>query len=598
MTEQQLSLTGRKWLFDHVEDDDGKNRIAQISEATNLSSFVAGVVAQRIQEGDHHTIEDYVRPQLKRLLPDPSLLTGVDKAVERLLRALENDEVIGLFGDYDVDGMTATATFATYWAQVGGKTVAHIPNRKEGYGPNTVAINALIAKGASLIITLDCGSSSYDVLEPIQAAGVDVIVVDHHLAPGARLNVCAVVNPHIVDEAADDDPAVRQSLQSLCAAGVCFMLVVALNRALRVRDHFTEELPEPNLLALLDYVATGTMCDLVPLTNLNRALVANGLRVFNTGPRPGFAELLRVRKIMLGSVVERDLGFAVGPLLNAAGRMSDAKISYDLLMTQDRIHADPLANLLLELNMQRGIAVSQAINEALDIVEQMEEHPPTMVVSGVWSRGIVGIIASQLLEHTGRSIIVVGFDGDGVGVGSCRAVPGHDISALVRAGVDAGLLLRGGGHAAAAGLSIEKAKIDEFQQFAATFQSEVIPIPPIKVGVTVEHAQLLPLLIREFRSLAPFGNFNEEPVVCLSGQRVLGRVYFGKTRQHIKLRVVDSAAVKTDIVLYRAFDRHVELGQAMESVPLGSFIDAVGLVGNIFKDPNRPALFITDLQQN
>ncbi|MCH9780748.1 MAG: DHH family phosphoesterase [Alphaproteobacteria bacterium] len=607
-----LSYTKRHWEFDSVDDES----IAHVQTTTELSPIVAKIIASRVEK-NQTSLAAFLKPKMKELMPDPSYLVNLDDASARLAIALQDGETIGIFGDYDVDGISASSLLHLHWRDLGGKSVVHVPNRHEGYGPNPEAMQGLIDAGARVIVTLDCGSNSGHVLDAIQASGVDVIVVDHHPLVDNPAHVTALVNAHVSgvrvpddptkeagassessQSAQDVDPLITKRLKELCATGVCFFLMVGLNRVLRRAKHFTEQNPEPELLAKLDLVALGTVCDVMALNDLNRVFVLHGLHVMNTDPRPGVAELMRVRKIYPNTMQERDINFAVGPLLNAAGRMSDARIAYQLLTAEDQMDAAPLAELLLELNIKRGIAVAQAVNEALDTIEAQPNHGSTIVVSGNWRQGIVGVMAAQLLEITGHSMIVIGFNdpNDEVGVGSARAAPQKNIGQLVAEALTRGILERGGGHAAAAGLSVARTRLAELEEFASTYHGDTIDAQPVHVEGEIDNARFIPRAIREFRTLAPFGKGNDEPVICMRGQRVLSKSYFGKGDQHFKMKVADLSHNKTDVVLYRAFDRHAELGIAMEEIPLGSIIDISGTIGNVFKDPRRPAMFLVDMR--
>ncbi len=399
--------------------------------------------------------------RLRDWLPDPSIFRDMDVAAERLASAIRARENVVVFGDYDVDGATSAALLIRTIRACGGVATAYIPDRLlEGYGPGAAAMTALAAAGARLIVTVDCGTQGFEALAAAQAAGVDVIVVDHHQASTALPPALAVVNPRRLDEIGG------AAFGHLAAVGMAFLLAVAVVRALRTSDGFAAR-PAPDLLALLDLVALGTVADVVPLTGLNRAFVAQGLKVMAARRNPGLAALAAVAAIDRAPTCH-DLGFALGPRINAGGRIGKSDLGVRLLTTDDPDEARSLAAELDALNAERRGIEAAVAAEALELVARTGNAAVAVVAAGGWHPGVIGIVAGRLKERLKRPVIVIALEdgADGViGKGSGRSVPGVDLGGAVLAAKDAGLLVAGGGHAMAAGLTIAAARIEEFTAF-------------------------------------------------------------------------------------------------------------------------------------
>ena len=398
--------------------------------------------------------------KLRDWLPDPSLFRDMDAAAERVARAIMAGEDVVVFGDYDVDGATSAALLLRVIRGSGGTVSAYIPDRlREGYGPSPAAMTALAAAGATLIVTVDCGTQGFAALAAARAANVDVIVVDHH-APSTALPVALVVNPNRLDEGDG------RAFGHLAAVGVAFLLAVGVLRTLRAVGWFAER-PEPSLLDLLDLVALGTVADVVPLTGLNRAFVAQGLKVMAQGRNPGLVALARVAGIVRRPTAT-DLGFAFGPRINAGGRVGKSDLGVRLLTTDDTAEAAELATELDRLNVERRAIESAVAAEAVVLSERSDNAAVAVVASAGWHPGVIGIVAGRLKDKLKRPVIVIaleGTEGGIVGKGSGRSVPGVDLGSAILAAKDAGLLIAGGGHAMAAGLTVAADRIDALTAF-------------------------------------------------------------------------------------------------------------------------------------
>ena len=449
------SVSARLW-----QQRPGDDRTAQaLSQRLGVPDVVGRVLAARgvgLEDGD-----DFLNPTLKSALPDPSRLRDMDKAADRLADAIMAGQKVAVFGDYDVDGATSSALLDRYFRAIGVGLTVYIPDRqKEGYGPNGPALVALRERGVDVVVTVDCGIASFEALQIAADAGLDTIVVDHHQAE-PRLPVAhAVVNPNRLD----DDSGLGQ----LAAVGVCFLLVVALNRTLRARGWFANS-REPNLLQWLDLVALGTVCDVVPLTGLNRVLVAQGLKVAARRDNPGLAALADQAN-MDQKPGAYHFGFVFGPRLNAGGRVGNSHLGAKLLATDDMDEAQAIAAKLDEFNLERreieaGIqaqAMEQA--EAKATSGNAGAQPLLFLADQRWHQGVIGIVASRLKDRYRRPAIVVALDGE-VGKGSGRSIPGVDLGAAITAAKQAGRVLAGGGHAMAAGLTVALDKLDALDAF-------------------------------------------------------------------------------------------------------------------------------------
>ncbi len=401
------------------------------------------------------TVDDFLTPTLRGLMPNPSTLTDMDKAAARLVRAVVGDESVAVFGDYDVDGATSAALLYRYLSAVSKPPRLYIPDRiTEGYGPNAPALLRLHQEGARLVVTVDCGATAYQPLAAAAAAGLDVIVLDHHATEAELPQATAVVNPNRIDD--------RSGQGTLCAAGVTFLTVVALNRALRQAGWFRER-PEPDLLGWLDLVALGTVCDVVPLIGLNRAFVAQGLKVMARRANVGLTALSDVAGLNTPPEAYH-AGFVLGPRVNAGGRVGTADLGTRLLTTENPSEAQGLARRLDDLNSERRQIEVTVLDAALAQIGDGDPGDVVFVAGTDWHAGVIGIVASRLMERYRRPACVVSLT-DGVGKGSGRSVRGVDLGAAVIAARQAGLLVSGGGHRMAAGFTVTSERIGDLRTF-------------------------------------------------------------------------------------------------------------------------------------
>ncbi|ATU71738.1 single-stranded-DNA-specific exonuclease RecJ [Komagataeibacter rhaeticus] len=508
------SVTGRQWHWRAGGQASHTDRMGMaIAQQANLPEIVGRMLALRGIAPEQ--VGTYLTPTLNDLMPNPSTLVDMDAAADRLARAVSSGETVGLFGDYDVDGACSTALLATFLQEQGCTVLTHIPDRMtEGYGPNTPAIAAMQDKGASLIICLDCGTAAVDVLEHAGQRS-DIIILDHHQVQGPLPEVVATVNPN--------RPDCPSRLHGLCAAAVTFMTIVATRRALRAAGWFDTR-PMPDLWACMDLVALATVCDVMPLRGLNRAFVTQGLRIMGRRKRVGLAALLEVAGAR-DPLSAFTCGFAVGPRINAGGRIADSGLGLRLLLCTDPAEARVLAERLNSVNHNRQSVESGILDRAMELAAaQRAQGNAVLVLSGRdWHPGVVGIVAGRIKEKFNRPVLVGAEMEDGSVKGSARSVPGQDLGGAIIAARQAGLLSTGGGHAMAAGFGLPAAGVPALQEFLNHHLATAADLPDavdLTIDAVVNVAAATVELAADMDRLAPFGTGNDEPLIALPRVRV------------------------------------------------------------------------------
>lgn len=532
------SLSGRAWSLREADE-----RVAlAMSRELEIPETLARLLAGRGVTPEEAPA--YLSPSLRAHLPDPSHFMDMEVAAERIAGAICASETVAVFGDYDVDGATSTALLCRFFESLALRPLTYIPDRlKEGYGPNTAALMQLKSRGASVIITVDCGTLAYAPLEAAREAGLDVIVIDHHLGEARRPKAFAVVNPNRADETV----AHRQ----LAAVGVAFLLAVAVNRHLR-RCGWFEARPEPDLLALLDVVALGTICDVVPLTGVNRALVAQGLKILATRSNLGLRTLMDVSRID-----ERPgcyhAGFILGPRINAGGRVGKSDYGARLLATADEAEALTLARALDQYNEERKAIEALVLEQALAQAEAQNAHSPLILVAAEgWHPGVIGIVAGRIKERFGKPAAVVALEG-GIGKASARSVPGFDFGASVHAACEANLLVAGGGHAMAAGFTVEKEKLDALHAFL-TRRYALAGLDAgagrLKLDGCLALSGITPELAHMLERAGPYGSGNPQPRFAL--RHVTIAAVDTLKNGHIRLIVTDETRKRLPVLAFRS----------------------------------------------
>ena len=529
------------------------NTAAAISQQHGLPELLGRVLAAR--GVTPYTVPVFLDPTIKALMPDPSAFTAMDKATARLADAIERREPVAIFGDYDVDGACSSALLSRFLSHHGVPARIYIPDRAtEGYGPNKNAIEGLIKEGAKLIVTVDCGTTSFDALAVARGLKTDVVVLDHHQADEKLPDVFAVVNPNRQDDVSGQG--------HLCAAGVVFVTLVSVARELRKRGAYANGNPEPHLLNELDLVALATVADVVPLTGLNRAFVTKGLQVMRARENIGLRALNDAAGLNQPPSTYH-LGFILGPRINAGGRIGDAALGARLLTTTDEIEAARIAAVLDKLNGERKAIETGMLEEAMaDADRQIDENPDAAIVitgSETWHKGVVGLVASRLVERFRRPACVIAWEKDGssgalTGTGSLRSVAGVDIGGAVRAAVAAGHLAKGGGHAMAAGITVTKASFDAAKTFltAALSQSaaSALELAGLEIDGALTCGAANDALVGLIERAGPYGQGNPQPRFVFPAHRIKFAKIVGQA--HVRCVIEGADGSRLDGVAFRA----------------------------------------------
>ncbi|MCY3877974.1 MAG: single-stranded-DNA-specific exonuclease RecJ [Rhodobacteraceae bacterium] len=545
----EKSVRGHRW----VGADAAQDRLAlAMAQRTDLPDALCRILVR--QGVAPERVSDFLEPTMKNLMPDPSAVLDMDRAVARFIQALDRKERIAVFADYDVDGGSSAAQLICWLRWFGRETTLYVPHRiKEGFGPNPDAMAAL-AETHDLIICVDCGTSAHVAIESV--AGTDVIVIDHHAGEATLPPAYAVVNPNRRDD--------ESEVKYLCAAGVVFMFLVAANRSLRAAGQ--EQLPD--LQEYLDLVALATVADVSPLVSLNRALVRRGLAVIEQRRRPGLRALADVGRIR-SKPHSHHLGFVLGPRINAGGRLGHSELGARLLATDDHAEAEKLALELDSLNSSRRQLVDQTWEEAREQVEARgSEGALIWAASKGWSAGVAGIVASRLCETTNRPVMIFAIGEDSC-KGSARSIEGVDIGAAIQSCKEEGLLLSGGGHKMAGGLEIRNcrfnAAIARLTELMQASGADKAGPPVLRVDASIYPRAITPELVEMLEHAGPFGAASPQPRFVLPGHRVVFHRRVGGDGSHLMFQLEDEAGEKMDAIAFQAF-----------KTPLGDFIENLG----------------------
>jgi single-stranded-DNA-specific exonuclease len=551
----ERSVCGRAWR-DRLDERAAAQALA-ITQRHGMPELLARILAGRGVTPDQAV--SFLDPTIKTLLPDPSTLTAMASAASRIADAIMRGESIAIFGDYDVDGATSSALLARYLRYCGLSPIIHIPDRIfEGYGPNIEAVRSLRERGASLLVTVDCGTTSIEALAEAKKIGFDIVVIDHHQCGDALPDVLALVNPNRPDD--------LSQLGHLAAAGLVFLTLVAVNRELRSRGFFSGDRKEPDLLSTLDLVALGTIADVVPLRGLNRAFVAKGLIAMRGRRNVGLTALMDAARLD-GPPEPFHLGFLLGPRINAGGRIGRADLGANLLLEEDPIEAARVAAELDRLNRERRAMEQQMLveaeAEAFAALGLEEKGAVVVTAARGWHPGIVGLIAARLKERFGRPAFAVALDTEGVGTGSGRSIAGVDLGQAVRRAVSEGLLLKGGGHAMAAGITLRKDALAAFRAFMEDALGNTVEAARRDDALLIDGALAAAAATVEFcntvAQAGPFGAGNGEPVFALPNHAIAFADVIGEKHVRVRLRAADGAMLNA--ISFRSADN--DLGRAL-----------------------------------
>lgn len=549
------SLTDKLWR-DRL-DARGAAKALAIVQRHQLPELLARVLAGRGVDSD--AVADFLDPTIRKLLPDPFTVTEMEAAAKRIADAAANGEKVAIFGDYDVDGATSAALLTWHLRHCGLDPLIHIPDRIfEGYGPNTEAVRALAEKGATLLVTVDCGTTSIEPLAEAKRIGMSVVVIDHHQAGTELPEVDALVNPNRLDD--------LSGLGHLAAVGLVLVTLVAVNRELRQRGFWNAEMPEPDLLGMLHHVALGTVADVAPLIGLNRAFVAKGLIAMRRRDHVGHTALMDVARLN-GPPEAWHLGFMLGPRINAGGRIGRADLGVRLLLEGDSVEAARIAAELDRLNSERRVieqaAEAQAEAEALASIGLEDKIGVIVTASEGWHPGVVGLVASRLKEKFSRPAFAIALEPGGIGTGSGRSIAGVDIGKAVRQAVADGILLKGGGHAMAAGVTLRKEKLAEFRAYLENALgrdvAEARHVNELYIDGAVSARAVTTELAATLNRAGPFGSGNPEAVLALPAHQL---VYADEVGQaHLRLRFKSGDGAIVNGIAFRSIGQ--KLGNAL-----------------------------------
>ena len=544
------SVSGKNWLFRKFDSSD----VIKFIENHSLTEIVAKLLS--IRKINIKDINLFLDPKIKNLLPNPFRLKDMKNATEKTYQTILKKEIIGIFGDYDVDGATSTALLSRYFLSIKQKIQTYIPDRRiEGYGPNLTGFDYLINNGTKIIFTVDCGTQSFKPINYAQKLNIDVIVLDHHQSDIKLPSACAIVNPNRYDD--------TSGLNYLCAAGVCFVFLVALNKKLRDENWFKKnQIIEPNILNFLDLVALGTVCDVVPLIDLNRALVKQGLKIIKNRSNLGLKTLYDLCKID-SQPTTFDLGFKLGPRINAGGRVGKASHGAELLISNDPMKAYQIAVDLDKSNRERQsieMMLSEQINSE---VKKFHNHPVLVLSGNHWHEGIIGIVASRIKDKYNKPTILISLNKN-IGKGSARSIVGFDIGAEIIRAVQSNILEKGGGHKMAGGFTIKEENIPIFRDLLIKNFEKLFSKSSKDLNLYLDSVIAPSALNEEFfsevNSLAPFGSGNSEPKFVIENIKVLSSDIVGDN--HIK-----STLIGKDGSVFKSFAWNAK------NTPLGVYLN-------------------------
>ncbi|TKT73173.1 single-stranded-DNA-specific exonuclease RecJ [Afipia massiliensis] len=549
------SATGRVWR-DRL-DPRGAARALAIAQRYQVPEMLARIIAGRGIDID--AVDDFLDPTIRKLMPDPLTVTEMEAAAKRIADAAARGEKVAIFGDYDVDGATSAALLTWHLRHCGLDPLIHIPDRIfEGYGPNVEAVRGLANKGATLLVTVDCGTTSIEPLAEAKRLGMDVVVIDHHQCGDELPVVDALVNPNRLDD--------LSGLGHLAAVGLVFVTLVAVNRELRARNFWSDVRPEPNLLDALHHVALGTVADVASLTGLNRAFVAKGLIALRRRDHVGHTALMDVSRLS-GPPEAWHLGFMLGPRINAGGRIGRADLGVRLLLEGDISEAARIAAELDRLNTERRVieqmAEAQAEAEALASLGLDDKGSVIVTASEGWHPGVVGLVASRLKEKFSRPAFAIALEPGGIGTGSGRSIPGVDLGKVVREAVNEGILLKGGGHAMAAGVTLKKENLAEFRAFVETALAATVAdarhANELFIDGAVSARAVTTDFVNTMNRAGPYGAGNPEPLIALPSHQLVFADEVGQA--HLRLRFKSGDGSFVNGIAFRSIGQ--KLGNAL-----------------------------------
>ena len=537
-----FSISGKKWLLKKYNQED----ITFLKDNFYLDEITSKLLS--IRKIKREDIKSYLNPSIKNFLPNPESLIDMQKTTLRTLSAIDNGEKIGIFGDYDVDGATSTALLGKYFSELKIPYETYIPDRKkEGYGPTIKSFEKLINNGVKIIFTVDCGTLSFDAINFAKDKKIDVIVLDHHQSEVKLPKAFSVVNPNRLDD--------KSGLQYLCAAGVTFMFLVSINRELRLKEWFKKNhINEPDLIHYLDLVSLGTVCDVVPLIGLNRAIVKQGLKVLRSKKNLGLKTLLDICKIDSNPSVYH-LGYMIGPRINAGGRVGKCSHGAKLLLNNDPKNAFKLASELDQFNKERQMLEKNLLEKILKEAKDKLNDPVLIISGSNWHEGVIGIVASRLKDKFNKPVIIISIEKK-IGKASARSIVGFDIGSAIIAATQEKILLKGGGHKMAGGFSINIENIKKFKDFMfrkyKNINEDLTSEKPLLLDSAISASAINLDFYNQVNLLAPFGSGNPEPKFLIEDLKTINGKIVGE--KHIKSVLLGMNGISIKTIAFNAIE--------------------------------------------
>ena len=578
------SISGKKWILKKYNQQE----ILYLKDNFSLDEITSKLLSiRKIKKED---INSFLNPSIKNFLPNPNCLVDMEKSTERTVSAINNKEKIGIFGDYDVDGATSTALLGKYFSEIKTQYEIYIPDRKkEGYGPSIESFKELINNGVKIIFTVDCGTMSFEAINYAKKNKIDVIVLDHHQSEVDLPKAFSIVNPNRLDD--------NSNLNYLCAAGVIFMFLVSLNRKLRLDEWFKKkEINEPNLINYLDLVSLGTVCDVVPLIGLNRAIVKQGLKILKFSKNLGLKTLLNICKIETNPSTYH-LGFMLGPTINAGGRVGKCSHGANLLLDNNPKNAFKLALELDQYNKERQMLEKELLQKILNETKNYSNDPVLVLSGSNWHEGIIGIVAARLKDKFNKPVIIISINNN-IGKASARSIVGFDIGSIIIAASQEKILLKGGGHKMAGGFTIKVENIAKFKDFIfrkfMNINEDLISEKPLYLDSIIAPSALNLDFYNRIDLLSPFGSGNPEPRFIIENLKTINGKIVGE--KHIKSVLIgpDGSTIKT--IAFNAIAN--DLGAYLLKKNIKPFNIAGKLSLNEWKGQSNVEFIIDDISVN
>ena len=578
------SISGKSWILKRYNQED----ITFIKENFSLDEITSKLLSiRKIKKED---IGSFLNPSIKNFLPNPNILMDMEKSSARAGKSIINNDKIGIFGDYDVDGATSTALLGNYFTELNLNYEIYIPDRKkDGYGPSINSFQHLINKNVKLIFTVDCGTLSFEAIEFAKKNKIDVIVLDHHQSEIKLPEAFSVVNPNRIDD--------KSNLQYLCAAGVSFMFLISLNKFLRSKNWFKEKnLIEPNLLNYLDLVSLGTVCDVVPLIGLNRAIVKQGLKIIKSKKNLGIKTLLDICKIETNPSVYH-LGYMLGPRINAGGRVGKCSHGANLLLNKDPKNTFKIASELDLFNKERQMLEKDLLQKILDQAKNNLKDPVLIISGNNWHEGVIGIVASRLKDKFNKPVIIISIDGE-VGKASARSIVGFDIGSIIISATQEKIVLKGGGHKMAGGFSIKVENIEKFKNFIfrkfKNINEDLTTQKPLLLDSVISPSAVNMDFYNKIALLQPFGSGNPEPRFMIENLNTINGKVVGD--KHVKSVLIgeDGSTIKS--IAFNATDN--DLGAYLLKKNKKTFNIAGKLSLNEWRGQSNVEFIIDDISVN